>query len=155
MSFENELEKIGLEKIELEPVFEERLYERYEFTVQVQGDEFKGHFHNEEIQWLHPHPRQMLGDDITDTLEKSIYKLMNEHRAASEGKDIELTLAFEGSLHERLQFTIQIQGEEYKGFVHEGEIQWFHPHPQQELKNEHVQAIEVDIHEKIADQEKE
>ena len=97
----------------------------------------------------------MLGDDKTDTLEKSIYKLMNEHRTASEGKDVELTLAFEGRLHERLQFKIQIQGEEYKGFVHEGEIQWFHPHPQQELKNEHVQAIEVDIHEKVADQEKE
>ena len=150
MSFENELEKI-----ELEPVFEERLYERYEFTVTVRGDEFKGHFHNEEIQWLQPHPRQMLGDDKTDNLEKSIYKLMNQHRTASEGEDVELTLAFEGRLHERLQFTIQIQGEEYKGFVHEGEIQWFNPHPQQELKNEHVQAIEVDIHEQVADQEKE
>jgi len=150
MSFENELEKFGLE-----PVFEERLYGRYEFTVKVGGDEFKGHFHNEEIQWLQPQPRQMIGDDKTDTLEKSIYKLMNEHRTTSEGKDVELTVAFEGRLHERQQFTIQIQGEEYKGFVHEGEIQWFQPHPQQELKNEHVQAIEAEIHEKVADQEKE
>lgn len=150
MSFENELEKF-----ELEPVFEERLYERYEFTVIVLGEEFKGHFHNEEIQWLQPHPRQMLGDDKTDTLETSIYKLINEHRTTSDEEDVELSLAFEGRLHERQQFTIQIQGEEYKGFVHEGEIQWFHPQPHQELKNEHVEAIEVEIHEKVANQEKE
>ena len=150
MSFENELEKFGLE-----PVFEERLYGRYEFTVKVRGDEFKGHFHNEEIQWLQPHPRQMIGDDKTDTLEKSIYKLMNERHTTNEGNDVELTVAFEGKLHERQQFTIQIQGEEYKGFVHEGEIQWFHPHPHQDHKDEHVQAIEAEIHEKVADQEKE
>ncbi|MFJ7826272.1 hypothetical protein [Psychrobacillus sp. NPDC096623] len=149
MYFENELEKFGVE-----PVFEERLYERYEFTVNIRGEEFKGHFHNEEIQWLQPHPRQMIGDDKTDTLEKSIYKLMNENGTNKDGKDLELTLAFEGRLHERQQFIIQIQGKEYKGFVHEGEIQWFHPQPHQEHENEQVQAIEGEIHEKVADSEK-
>ncbi len=148
-------DKNELEEFEVEPVFENRLHERYEFAVKVHGSEFKGHFHNEEIQWLQPHPRQMIGDDKTDALAKSIYKLMKEHSTTSGVKDIELTPAFEGRLHERQQFTIQIQGEEYKGFVHEGEIQWFHPHPHQELKDEHVQAIEAEIHEKIADQEKE
>lgn len=149
MSFENELEKFGLE-----PIFEDRIYERYEFTVKVQGDEFKGHFHNDEIQWLQPQPGQMIGNDKADTLEKSIYKLMKEYSTTSSVKDVELTPAFEGKLHERQQFTIQIQGKEYKGFVHEGEIQWFHPHPHQELKDEHVQAIEAEIHEKVVDQEK-
>ena len=73
MSDENELEEFGLE-----PIFENRLYERYEFAVKVRGDVFKGHFHNDEIQWLQPHPKQMIGDDKAETLEKSIYKLMKE-----------------------------------------------------------------------------
>ncbi|OKL35410.1 hypothetical protein [Domibacillus mangrovi] len=150
MSFENELEEFGLE-----PIFQERLYERYEFTVKVRGDEFKGHFHKDEIQWLQPHPRQMIGDDQTDTLEKSIYKLIKEKSITSEGNNVKLTPAFEGKLHERQQFTFQVQGKEYQGFIHEGEIQWFHPHPHQELKKKHVQAIEAEIHEKVAEQENE
>ena len=63
--------------------------------------------------------------------------------------------AFEDRPHERRQVILKVHGEEFKGFVHEGEIQWFHPHPHQKLKDEHVEAIETEIHEKVADTSKE
>ena len=38
-----------------------------------------------------------------------------------------------------------------KGHFHEGEIEWMHPRPKQKLKDEHVEAIEAEIHEKVED----
>ena len=37
-------------------------------------------------------------------------------------QDIEMKLAFEDRRHERHQVTLKVHGEEFKGFVHEGEI---------------------------------
>ena len=65
-----------------------------------------------------------------------------------------MTQAFQDRLHERPQVTFKVMGEEFKGFVHEGEIRWFLPHPKQRLKDEHVEAIEREIHEKAAEQSK-
>ena len=54
--------KPELEDFEVETVFENRVHERHAFTFKVQGEEFKGHFHEDEIHWLHPHPKQMIGE---------------------------------------------------------------------------------------------
>ncbi|KAB7706158.1 hypothetical protein F9802_11240 [Bacillus aerolatus] len=153
MSEENNEEPV-LEDFEVEPVFEDRVHERHAFTFKIEGDEFKGHFHEDEIHWLHPHPKQMIGEEKVDAIESTIYELMRQYGISSGVNDFEIKPAFEDRVHERHQFTLQVQGEEYKGFVHEGEIQWFHPQPQQKLEEEHVQAIETEIHEKIADHKK-
>ncbi|MBS4178439.1 hypothetical protein [Lederbergia citrea] len=145
-------EKPVLENFEVEKVFEGRVHERHAFTFKVQGAEFKGYFHEDEIQWLHPHPNQIIDESKVETIESTIYELMGKYGISSGIKDLKVEKAFEGRIHERQQFTLKVQGEEYKGFVHQGEIQWFHPQPQQNLEDNHVESIESEIHEKISKQ---
>ncbi|AXN38861.1 hypothetical protein [Peribacillus butanolivorans] len=145
--------KPELEDFEVEKVFENRVHERHAFTFKVQGEEFKGHFHEDEIHWLHPHPKQMIGGSKVDIIETTIHSLMRHYGISKEIKDLELKPAFEDRVHERRQFSLQVQGEEFKGFVHEGEIQWFHPQPKQKLEEDLVEAIESEIHEKVAEHE--
>ncbi|MGE7022472.1 hypothetical protein [Solibacillus cecembensis] len=150
---DNKNAKPKLEDFEVETVFENRVHERLAFTFKIDGDEFKGHFHEDEILWLHPHPRQLIGESKVDSIEATIQSTMILHGISKEIKDLEIKPAFEDRIHERHHFSLQVQGESYNGFVHEGEIQWFHPQPQQKLEDELVQAIESEIHEKVAEQE--
>ena len=41
---------------------------------------------------------------------------------------------FEGQFHERDQFSLNVEGNHYKGIYHNGDISWFHPHPLNDLK---------------------
>ena len=127
-------------------------HKRHVFSFTVEGNEFKGHFHEDEITWMHPHPKQMYGEEKVEVIENRIHDLLCEHGHFSQIQDIEMMQAFQDRPHERRQVTLKVRGEEFKGFVHEGEIQWFHPHPQQKLKDEHVEVIETEIHEKVAKQ---
>ncbi|OCA85035.1 hypothetical protein [Pseudobacillus wudalianchiensis] len=154
MTAENKDEPV-LEDFEVETVFPNRVHERYSFTFKIEEDEFKGYFHEDTIQWMHPHPQQIVSKEEMAAIESTIYELMRQHGISSRVEDLEIKPAFEDEVHERHQFTLQVQGEEFKGFVHEGEIQWFHPQPQQKLEDKHVEAIENEIHEKIADHIKE
>ncbi|MEH7379508.1 hypothetical protein V7138_03365 [Bacillus sp. JJ1533] len=150
MSKESNEEKPVIENFKVEPFLEDHVHhQRHAFTFKIQGDEFKGHFHDDEIKWLHPHPKQMIGEEKVEVIESAIYDSMKEHGITSGIKDFEIKQAFEDRTYERKQFILQVQGEEFKGFVHEGEIQWFHPQPHQKLEERHVEAIETEIHEKI------
>ncbi|MFF2457785.1 hypothetical protein [Peribacillus simplex] len=144
--------KPEFEDFEVETVFENRVHERHGFTFKVQGDEFKGHFHEDEIYWLHPHPKQKIGESKVEAIESTIHSLMRHYGISKEIADLELKPAFEDRLHERQQFSLQVQGKEFKGFIHEGEIQWFHPQPKQKLKEDLIEAIETEIHQKVAKQ---
>lgn len=144
-----------LKDFAVESVFEDRFYERYAFTFKVDGHEFKGYFHEDEIQWLHPHPKQLIGEEKVDSIEAMIHKLMAQYGISSDAKELEVKPVFEDKSYKRHQFTLKVQGEQYKGFVHEDEIQWFHPQPKQKLKEGQVEAIEAEIHEKFADYKKE
>ncbi|MEH7180987.1 hypothetical protein [Neobacillus vireti] len=123
-------------------------HQRHEFSFKVDDNEFKGHFQEGEITWMHPYPKQILGEEKEAKIENKIRELLGEHGVPGGIDDIEMTQAFEDRLHERRQVTLKVQGHEFKGFVHEGEIQWFHPQPKQKLNEEHVEAIETEIHEK-------
>lgn len=142
-----------LEDFEVETLFEDRVHERLAFTFKVEGDEFKGHFHNDEIMWLNPHPKQMIGEEKAEDIESTIYSLMKHYGITKDIQDLEIKPVFEDTAHMRQQFSLQVQGEEYKGFVHNGEIQWFHPQPQQKLEDDLVQVIESEIHEKVTQHE--
>ena len=87
---------------------------------------------------------------ISAKIENKIRELLGEHGVSSWIDDIEMMQVFEDRPHER-QITLKVQGHEFKGYVHEGEIHWFHPHPKQKLKDEHVEAIETEIQEKEED----
>ncbi|GAB6990176.1 hypothetical protein [Paenibacillus pini] len=142
-----------LEDFEVETLFENRVHERLAFTFKVEGEEFKGHFHNDEILWLNPHPKQMIGVSKVDKIESTIHSLMRHYGISKEIEDIKIKPMFEDTVHERQQFTLHVQGEEYRGFLHKGDIQWFHPQPQQKLEDDLVQVMESQIHEKLAQHE--
>ena len=155
MTKENE-EQPKVKNFEVEQIItDHQVHKRHAFSFTVEGDEFKGHFHEGEITWMHPHPKQMIGEEEVDVIENKIYELLREHGIISPLQDIEIKQVFEDRPHERRQFILKVQEDEFKGFFHKGEIQWFHPHPHQKLKDEHVEAIETEIHEKAADQSKE
>lgn len=153
--FEKERDEPELKDFEVTPVFEDRIHERYAFTFKIEDHVFKGHFHENQIQWLHPHPKQLIDEEKVDAIESVIHKLMVKYGISSDSKELEVKPVFEDKAYKRHQFTLKVQGEQYKGFVHESEIQWFHPQPKQKLEEEQVQAIEAEIHEKLADYQKE
>lgn len=153
--FEEKRDEPELKDFEVKSVFEDRVHERYAFTFKIEDHEFKGHFHENQIQWLHPHPKQLIGEEKIDAIESVIHKLMVEYGISSDTRELEVKPVFEDKAYKRHQFTLKVQGEQYKGFVHESEIQWFHPQPKQKLEDEQVQAIEAEIHEKFADFKKE
>lgn len=45
-------------------------------------------------------------------------------------KDFQVELLFEGQVHERYQFKLKINGNDYRGIFEEGEINWFNPQPE-------------------------
>ncbi|WP_243458108.1 YheE family protein [Sporosarcina sp. Te-1] len=61
-------------------------------------------------------------------------------------KEIEVKPMFEGQIHERQQFKVTIDGNDYQGIYHEGDIDWFHPHPENDLSDAHVDHIESQVH---------
>lgn len=143
-----------LEEFDVEPLFEDRIHQRHAFTFKVQGNKFKGHYHEDQLQWLHPHPKQKIDDRKLAFIEATIHALMGKLGVTSGVQDFQIKQAFEDRLHECQEVTLQIHGKEYKGLVQEGEIQWFHPQPKQNLDDQRVEVIESEIHEKIAMQAK-
>ncbi|CAM4024069.1 hypothetical protein [Lederbergia lenta] len=136
-------------ELEVEPIFEGRTYERHQFKFSINENEYTGHFHKGEIQWLNPHPKQDLGEEQLKSLETQIYQLMQEHGIADETEDLEIKPMFDDKPQEAHIFKLTIQGNEYKGVFHEGKIQWLHPTPKRNFKEEHVEKIEEKIHEKM------
>lgn len=39
------------------PLFEGQANERFQFKVKIEGHDYRGIFHNEEVQWFYPHPQ--------------------------------------------------------------------------------------------------
>ncbi|RLL40591.1 hypothetical protein D8M04_18765 [Oceanobacillus piezotolerans] len=145
MTKENE-EKLEIMNFEFGQILSDHpVHERHEFSFTVDENEFKGHFHEGEIKWMHPYPRQILNEEKEAKIENKIRELLGQHGISNTIHDIEMEQAFEDRPHERRQVTLKVQGHEFKGFVHEGDIHWFHPQPNQKLKEEHVEAIETEI----------
>ncbi|MFC7393991.1 DUF5342 family protein [Scopulibacillus cellulosilyticus] len=66
-------------------------------------------------------------------------------------KDFEIKPMFEDQIHERHQFSLNILGSNYSGIYHKGDIQWFNPHPKNNLSNDHLGNVESKIHELLFD----
>lgn len=152
MSKKNE-EQHDIQNFEVEHILRDHpKHNRHAFSFSVDRDEFKGHFHEGEITWMHPHPKQMYSGEKVEKIENQIHKIMSQQGISSQLQDFEIIQAFQDRPHERRQVILKVIGEEFKGFVHKGEIRWFHPHPKQKLNDEHVEMIETKIHEKVAKQ---
>ena len=53
----------------------------------------------------------MIGENEIATIEKTIYELMGQYGISSGFNDLELKPTFEDRIHDRQQFTLQVQGE--------------------------------------------
>lgn len=65
-------------------------------------------------------------------------------------QNFEIKSMFDEQVHERRQFKLTVEGTDYQGIFHEGEIHWFNPHPKHTLKGNHVEALESQVHEMMS-----
>ncbi|MCM3568016.1 hypothetical protein [Neobacillus mesonae] len=66
-------------------------------------------------------------------------------------EDFEVNHLFEGSAKEHPHFSLSVDGSRYKGMIHGDKVHWYHPHPKQTLEEEHVDAIEDEVFNKMTD----
>jgi len=64
-------------------------------------------------------------------------------------KDFEVDSIFEDQVHERYTFMLTIEDDSYRGVYHDDKIHWFHPQPQRDLEQEHLEAVEAEIHSRM------
>lgn len=56
-----------------------------------------------------------------------------------------ITPLFEGQVNERCQFTLNIEGNEYRGILHEEEVHWFQPPPYSEIEKANLHLLESNV----------
>jgi len=79
-----------VEKFEIERIFEGRTYERHEFKCKMDGNEYRGYFHEGEIQWLNPHPKEDVADSELKGVEVEVHALFGGHGVEGKTEDIEI-----------------------------------------------------------------
>ncbi|WP_025785271.1 DUF5342 family protein [Sporosarcina sp. D27] len=141
-----------VDDFEVETIYDNRIYERNQFSFTLDGKEYKGDYHEGEIQWLNPHPKQDLEEEQLMWVESKILKLLDENGVdpgEEEFDEFEVTPMFDQQVHEAHQFKLLIHGEEYKGVVRQGKLEWFHPKPRRKLNNDKVEKIEEQVQQKV------
>ena len=61
------------------PLFEGQAHERFQFKLNIEGHDYRGVFHNEEVQWFQPQPHNKLEEDELNLVESNVLELINEH----------------------------------------------------------------------------
>ncbi|MCG7336900.1 YheE family protein [Sporosarcina sp. ACRSM] len=56
---------------------------------------------------------------------------------------------FQDQTHEWFSFSVLIQGNEFQGLYHEGDINWFNPQPCHKLEAEQLQQLESNVSNKM------
>ncbi|HLR67519.1 MAG TPA: DUF5342 family protein [Virgibacillus sp.] len=138
-----------VDDFEVEPIFEDRQHERHQFKLVIDGRKYKGDYHDGEIQWLHPHPKQDVGEEEVKAVEREVHELLGEHGVKDETTHMEVEPMLTNQARQLHLFKLKIQGEEFKGTFLNGGIEWFHPKPRRKLKDERVEKIEEKVHEKM------
>ncbi|MBO0993754.1 HicA family toxin-antitoxin system [Bacillus sp. SD088] len=144
-----------MDDFKVKTVYEERTYERHRFSFSIGGREYEGNFHEGEIQWLHPHPKQDLNEDQLQWIESEVRRLLSENEVidnAEELDGLEVEPMFPDQVHQAHQFKLNIEGEQFKGMVRNGKLEWFHPKPRRKLANDKVEKVEKQIQEKVKKQ---
>lgn len=140
-----------VDEFEVQPLFEDRPYERHQFKLVIEGKAYKGDYHKGEIQWLHPHPKQVITDQELQSLEAEVQLLLDKHVVRDETDNMEIEPMVTNMSRQMHMFKLKINGEVFKGTFRNGEIDWFHPQPAQRIDDEHVEKIEEKVQEKMKD----
>lgn len=61
-----------------------------------------------------------------------------------------ITPLFEGQVNERLQFKLNIKGNDYRGFFHKEEVHWFQPPPYSEIEKDKLHLFECNVRDLIS-----
>ncbi|WP_439144826.1 DUF5342 family protein [Virgibacillus profundi] len=138
-----------VDNFEVKKVYKKRTYERNRFSFSLEGKEYKGNYHEDEIQWLNPHPKQDLDSSQLDWIESEVRRLLGEHDVIEDLDEIEVTPVLKDQSYDAHQFKLNIDGEVFKGIVRDGKLEWFHPKPRRKLKDEKVEKVEKKVHEKM------
>ncbi|MFJ7935614.1 hypothetical protein [Sporosarcina sp. NPDC096371] len=56
-----------------------------------------------------------------------------------------ITPLFEGQVNERIQFKLNIEGNDYRGIFHEQEVQWFQPQPHTKIEKNELDVVESSV----------
>lgn len=138
-----------VDEFEVKKLYEDRVYERHQFSFLLDGKEYKGDFHEGEIHWLHPHPQQDLDSNEMEWMEEEVLRLLGEHDVIEDVDGIEVETILENHPRDAHHFKLTIDGEEFKGIRLDGKIEWFHPKPRRKIREERVQEVEKQVHVKV------
>ncbi|WP_338452681.1 hypothetical protein R4Z09_12915 [Niallia oryzisoli] len=130
-------------------MFEGQFHERYQFSLNYEGNHFKGIYHNGKITWFHP-LNNLKEEALNNHIEEEVHKKMQDQFSLFNQFDIEKKM-FKGQFHERNQFSLNYEDNHYKGIYHNGKITWFHPHPLNDLEEEHLSYMEEEVHKRMQD----
>ncbi|MFJ7934457.1 DUF5342 family protein [Sporosarcina sp. NPDC096371] len=61
------------------PLFEGQVNERFQFKLKIEGNDYRGIYHDKEVQWYQPHPHDKIEQDDLDSLESNVHTLMTNH----------------------------------------------------------------------------
>ncbi|MDW0108434.1 DUF5342 family protein [Sporosarcina aquimarina] len=143
-----------VDDFEVEMIYDNRTYERNQFSFSLNGKEYKGDYLEGKIHWLNPDPKQDLDDEQLMWVESEVHRLLNENNdedAVEEFNEFEVTPMFNEQVHEAHQFKLLIDGEEYKGLMRHGKLEWFHPKPRRKINSAKVEKIEKQVQKKMKD----
>lgn len=143
-----------VENFDVGVVYPLRTYERHQFSFSIDGKEYKGDYHDEMIEWLHPHPKQDVDEEQFDLIEAKVYKMLGFHGVKDDIEDIEIgrMLNKAHTFSDAHRFKLKTQGEEFKGVFRDDNIDWFHPKPQGKLEHDEIEDLEKKVHEKVKEQ---
>ena len=66
-----------LQNIEvITPLFEGQANECFQFKLNIEGNDYRGIFYNEEVQWFQPQPFNKIEKDDLDFVEANVHNLM-------------------------------------------------------------------------------
>ncbi|HLS60920.1 MAG TPA: HicA family toxin-antitoxin system [Virgibacillus sp.] len=138
-----------VDEFEVEPVFEYRQHERHQFKLVIDGRKYKGDYQDGKIQWLNPHPKQVVSESELRAVEAEVFELLGAHGVRDETEHIEIEPMPSCESRQIHVFKLKINGEEFKGTFRNEEIEWFHPKPRRKIKAERVEKVEEKVREKI------
>ncbi|MCS7460857.1 YheE family protein [Paenibacillus doosanensis] len=67
------------EEFEVKPLFEDQIHERYQFSLNHEGNDYNGVYHQGEISWFHPLPQNTLHDELLEEMEAQVHQKMQDH----------------------------------------------------------------------------
>ena len=59
-------------------LFQDQIHERFSFSVNVQGNDYQGLYHNGSINWFNPQPFNKLEEEQLNQIEADITDKMEE-----------------------------------------------------------------------------